>query len=338
MTLTTATRLLSPEEIAVQAGQQVRYLRLPQRALVFGEREMRLRQLAAGHAMRDYLLFVADLAHAQQALSNDYPPVALPTPEQLADASLSGTPPLLATTWVRDAAWQQGLWRILDAMLPRLNGSPAQAVVKALRDSDPAAIERQADRLLGGVMVGLDLGTAPLIAAALQAYWTHLVIATDAARGHDSLAPFGRTDDVTLCPCCGSRPSASITHIGGDVSGYRYLHCSLCSTQWHMVRIKCTHCLSTKGISFQSLVPEDGHVPAATGAAKDAVQAETCDECDHYLKVVSMERDQQVEPVADDLASVTLDLLVSDAGRVRHGVNLLLLFGDPDAPVDPPAS
>jgi FdhE protein len=41
-----------------------------------------------------------------------------------------------------------------------------------------------------------------------------------------------------------------------------------------------------------------------------------------------MERDYEVEPVADDLASVTLDLLVSEAGFERHGVNLMLLFGD----------
>ncbi|MES1163404.1 MAG: formate dehydrogenase accessory protein FdhE [Rhizobacter sp.] len=36
--------------------------------------------------------------------------------------------------------------------------------------------------------------------------------------------------------------------------------------------------------------------------------------------------------MADDLASVTLDLLVSEAGFQRHGVNLLLLFGDPGGP------
>ena len=36
----------------------------------------------------------------------------------------------------------------------------------------------------------------------------------------------------------------------------------------------------------------------------------------------------------DDLASLTLDLLVSDAGFERHGVNLLLLFGDADAALE----
>ena len=40
-----------------------------------------------------------------------------------------------------------------------------------------------------------------------------------------------------------------------------------------------------------------------------------------------------VEPVADDLASVTLDLLIGETGVERQGVNFMLMFGDaePDA-------
>jgi FdhE protein len=32
--------------------------------------------------------------------------------------------------------------------------------------------------------------------------------------------------------------------------------------------------------------------------------------------------------VADDIASLSLDLLVSQTGMQKHGVNLMLLFGD----------
>jgi FdhE protein len=42
--------------------------------------------------------------------------------------------------------------------------------------------------------------------------------------------------------------------------------------------------------------------------------------------------------VADDLASLTLDLLVADEGYTRHGVNLLLLFGDDDSVPPEPGS
>jgi FdhE protein len=65
---------------------------------------------------------------------------------------------------------------------------------------------------------------------------------------------------------------------------------------------------------------------------RDAVQAETCDDCGHYLKIVHMAKDTQVDPVADDLASIALDLLVAETGKQRHGVNLMLLFGDSAAP------
>ena len=338
MGVTQAARLLTPEEIAVQAGQRTPFLRLPERS-VFADRELRLRQLAAGHPMRDFLLFMTELARAQHERLQHYPAVALPDAAALDAASREGAPPLPALGWARDPAWRSELRALLDALLPRLASRPenagVQAVVKALRACDDATLERQADRLLGGVVVGLDLGAAPLIAAGLQTYWTQLVLSTEAARGNDRLTPFGRTDDATLCPCCGSRPTASITRIGADESGYRYLHCALCSTQWHMVRIKCAHCDSTKGIGYQSLEAVGG-ADRPSVVAKDAVQVETCDECGHYLKIVHMERDAHVEPVADDLASLTLDLLVSEAGRERHGVNLMLLFGDPEAAGDTP--
>ncbi|MFT3957186.1 MAG: formate dehydrogenase accessory protein FdhE [Piscinibacter sp.] len=200
--------------------------------------------------------------------------------------------------------------------------------------ADDDWFERQADCLLTGVMEGLDLATAPLVAAALQVYWTHMattLLAQAGARG----APFGRIDDETVCPCCGSRPTASITRSSGESLGQRYLHCSLCSLQWHMVRIKCPSCLSTRSLAYQSLDAADGGDDGASRAANAALQAETCDDCHSYLKILHSDRDPFAEPVADDLASVTLDLLVSEAGYQRHGVNLMLLFGAPDAPPDP---
>jgi FdhE protein len=184
-------------------------------------------------------------------------------------------------------------------------------------------------------MLGLDLGTAPLIAAALQLHWTRLVLHTQAEYGGDRLAPFGRVDDPLVCPCCGCRPTASVTRIGAEGSGWRYLACSLCSTEWHYVRIKCTHCEGTQGISFQSLLGQDD---GDDEAGESAVEVECCDPCRHYLKIVHMARDPHVEPMADDLASLTLDMLISEAGYQRHGVNLMLLFGDPEPPPDPGGS
>lgn len=327
MTQTTARPLLSPEEIAARAGHQVSFLRLPERATVFAEREMRLRQLAAAHPMRDFLLFTAELARAQHLVLQACPDVPLPDQAALQAAVRAGQAPLPALLWPRAAGWRSGLRQLLDELLGRLQDSPARDALRVLQAMSDAEIEQQAGRLLHGIMTGLDMRTAPLVAAGLQTCFTHMVTALEAARGADRQAPFGRTVDATLCPCCASLPTASIVQIDPGGGTFRYLHCSLCSAQWHMVRIKCSHCESTKGIHYYSL---QAAAAAAAGdpVSEQAVETETCEECGHYLKIVRADRDRHVEAVADDLATVTLDLLTAEAGYRRHGVNLLLLYGE----------
>jgi FdhE protein len=54
------------------------------------------------------------------------------------------------------------------------------------------------------------------------------------------------------------------------------------------------------------------------------VRAESCDSCKTYRKICYQEQDREVEPVADDLASLALDLLMTDAGFHRGSGNPLL--------------
>lgn len=323
MTVNKTTRIMSPEEIAVQAGQQLQFLHLPVQAELFATREARLRELAPGHPMGEYLLFAAELAHAQHTLLQDYPVTKLPTSDDLVAAGRAAQAPMPATLWPRDPAWIGATRRLLEQLAPRLEGNPASAAVSALLAQPDAHFETQAENLLTGEGE-LDMAAATLVAAGLQVYWTNMVLAVERERGDARQPPFGRTLDVTRCPCCASLPTASTTRLDSSGGNVRYLQCSLCATQWHMVRIKCSHCESTKGIHYHSLqaLATDG---AEQDASQASVQAETCDECGHYLKIVRAERDLKVEPVADDLATLTLDLLVSEAGYVGHGVNLLLL-------------
>lgn len=333
---------MSPEEITARAGGEVPYFQWPARDTALAERAMRLRQLARGHAMGDFLAFMADVALAQQgqlkalAVAADVP---LPDAAMLDAAARRGVPPLPATDWPRDPAWHRVLRALVADLLPRAPAA-ARVTLQRLAEADEVFLERQADALLHGVSTGLDLATAPLVGAALQVMWMHLV--AEVVRQHTALGqPFGRLDDATVCPCCGSRPVASLTCQAGDAPGQRYLQCGLCATQWHMVRTRCTHCGSTASMAYHSLDALDAADDADDGAARAAqaaVQAETCDDCGHYLKIVHRERDPFVEPVADDLATLTLDLLVSETGKARHGVNLMLLFGEPgpDPAATPP--
>ena len=315
--------LRTPEEIALNAGADLPRLLLPQ-GTVFADRALRLRQLAAGHPMRDYLLLMAVLAEAQHARLAGYPAVTLPTEAQADAASQRGGALLDATQWPRDAVWRSEWHALLrDALNHLPTDSPARAGVHAALALDDETLEQQAGRLLTGVPLGLDLTLAPLIAAGLQLYFTRLVMATQLALP----GSFGYTDDEGRCPCCASLPVASVTRVGSGAEGHRYLHCTLCNAEWHMVRVKCTHCRSTGGVRYRSLESVAANDAPASGK-RPSVQAETCDTCGHYLKIVHMTQDVQIEPVADDLATLTLDLLVSDAGYARHGTNLLLLFGE----------
>lgn len=330
-------RVMSAEEIAAQAAGETPFFQWPSRATLFAERQMRLRQLANGHAMGDFLRFMSELARVQHAALQAMPSVPVPDGDALDRAARAGQPPLPAVDWPRDAAWRSMLRRLVSDLRPSAP-EPSRAALDRAEAFGDDELERQADCLLTGVMQGLDLATAPLVAAALQVYFTHVVLTVQerhvAGGGRGPLkSPFGRIDDVTACPCCGSRPTASIVRAAGGSTGQRYLHCSLCSTQWYFERIKCTHCQGTEQLAYQSLesadAPDD---PQASRAAQAVVQAETCDACGHYLKIVHGDRDPFVDPVADDLATVTLDLLVAETGRLRHGVNLMLLFGDPEPP------
>jgi FdhE protein len=151
-----------------------------------------------------------------------------------------------------------------------------------------------------------DPAAAPFVIAALQVCWTALAA---------GLTP----DDVVItpqlssCPVCETLPVASIVSSQAPRAGYRYLQCGLCASEWHKVRVECTQCGATKGIAYQSI---------SGGSA--AVRAETCDTCRAYRKIFYQEHDANVEPLADDLASITLDLLLAEEGFHRASINPML--------------
>jgi FdhE protein len=80
------------------------------------------------------------------------------------------------------------------------------------------------------------------------------------------------------------------------------------------VRVKCVLCSSTKGIAYHAV---DG--------GPGIVRAETCASCRGYVKILNQQMDPDVDPIADDAASLDLDLLVRDAGFSRGAVNPFLL-------------
>lgn len=256
--------------------------------------------------MHDYLMFMASVCDAQQAALSVFPEVPLPSDAQLGLCLEHGMPPLSAQSWQRNAAWQ-GALRHITAQVKDHAPAVSKSALERLAQMDGSAVEALADAILSGRYLGLDLGAAPFVGAALQVYWTHMTTRLGSQA-------FGRSEITNLCPACASSPVASVVRIGGTEQGVRYLSCSLCETQWHMVRVKCSNCETTKGISYY-----------AVEGASEAVKAESCDDCGAYLKIAYMEKDPYVDPIADDLATLTLDLMMDDAGKSRSGPNLFLM-------------
>ena len=181
----------------------------------------------------------------------------------------------------------------------------------ALPGRDAPALETLTAQALRFETGGGEPAETCLAFAALQVCWVRM-------SGALEQPPAEKVSDRTGgCPVCGSPPVASVVHSEGSLAGTRFVVCSLCATEWHLVRIKCVNCHSTKGIGYLEV---DG--------AGGVVKAETCDECRTYTKIIYTEKAPRAEAFADDLASLALDVLVSEAGWQRAAPNPFLIPGD----------
>lgn len=81
-----------------------------------------------------------------------------------------------------------------------------------------------------------------------------------------------------------------------------------------LIRSRCVLCGSTKSVKFQEVEGSGG-----------TVKAETCDECRGYVKVLYRQKNEALDPIADDVATLGLDLLVRELGFRRGAVNPFLI-------------
>jgi len=282
----------------------------PVHADVFAERAQRLHALAAGHAFEHYLRFAAALARAQDDALHSLPILALPDEGTLSRCREHGLPALSVDGHRRTPVWRDALAQIATRLDADGVSAPVAKVIQRIRSRPASELEDAGAALLEGAYTELDAAEAPIIGAALQVYWAKMALQLgQSATAHPA--------QIGLCPVCGSHPVVSVIRIGGAQQGLRYLVCSLCASEWHMVRVKCSACGSTKGISYFNI------------ALSEAIKAECCDQCKTYLKIFYLEKDTSLVPAADDIASLALDLLVDEEGYNRIGPNLLFLPGSP---------
>jgi len=285
-------------------GEEAAAFLLPVLSSLFAERAERFSALAGGHSLGEWLAFLGQLSAAQHAALKALPALSLPDAATLDQARTHGMPPL--DVRARPAAWRDVLHGIADGL--RLQAPAAtRRELDALLVASDDGLEALADSLLTGEPKAEQCARLPFVAAALQVVYTQLA-------GQLTTAQLQRLDAHGVCPCCGSPPVASIVRLGAAINNLRYLHCSLCNTEWNVPRATCTVCDTDKGVALHELA-----------GGKGTVRAETCDTCKSYLKIVYQDKDPRVDPVADDLATLALDMLVDEAGYGRSGPNLLLI-------------
>jgi FdhE protein len=276
----------------------------------FAATAQRLEHLAAGHPMEAWLRFMAALAYAQHVVATTLAPAAVLSATMVAQATEARLPPLAADGHRRESSWREGLLLLLDHIDSSELPAAAVEAIEQLRHRDAAALDTLADHFLRGVLAASDAGAAVFVAAALQVYFTG-----SAARL--KIDDLRLLEERALCPCCGSPSVSGLITASGITPGTRYLYCSLCSTAWNHVRAVCITCGGTRELFLQGIEGDAG-----------VVKAETCGECHTYAKRLYQVHDMQVDPYADDLASLGLDILVAEAGFARHAQNPLLLVGD----------
>jgi FdhE protein len=282
------------------------FVRLPDPKTLFRRRAQRFALLSPGHSLEPYLRFLAGLSEAQHQAQDGLPAPVLPPSRSPDPAARLGMPPLDLNSFVVDPVVHATFDRLLALAIGIEMPAEARRALERATAFDARAREDLTRSILNEPGSLSSVAERVYVAAALQLHFARLASRFDAK----NLAPVGDG----ACPTCGSRPVASVVVGWRGAHNTRFCACSLCATLWHVVRIKCALCGSTAGISYQEVEGGAG-----------TVRAETCESCHRYVKIMQQQVDPALDPVADDVATLGLDLLVRDAGYKRGAVNPYLL-------------
>lgn len=297
---------LSREQIAAGEVAKPPFAVLPDPSTRFKAHAQRFRKLAPGHELEGYLRFLGFLSEAQHQCQDGLGEAVFPESALLETAYGRGMPPISIGAFEPDVAACETLGRIAaqvcDCDAPAATIASAKTV-RAMPSDERARLMRN---VLMAEIAADEVAQHVLAASALQVHFSRLVSKLDAAR----LTPVA----PGACPCCGGTPVASLVVSWTRVQGNRYCCCALCGTLWNVPRITCVVCGSDKSVAYHSI--EGG---------SESIKAETCEDCHFYVKIFHQHQDQALDPVADDVASLGLDILLREKGYQRGSANPFLL-------------
>ncbi len=286
--------------IGIGAESRPPFVLLPDPPALFARRAARFAARAEGE-LAGYMGFLAGLAGAQAACVDR--PAPLPE-DEVRRAIEHGMPPIDRVRLKQDAGLNGAVRHFLDgcAGIDMPEGAAA-ARTALLADPDRLAA-RIGDALEDAVPMD-DVAGFVFAAAGVQLTLAWLAAGLPAA----ALQPVG--DGV--CPCCGGPPVASLVVDRPGAHGARFAACAACAALWNVVRVKCTLCGSTEGIAYHAIE-----------GAFDGIEAETCDRCGLYAKIMAQSEHPELDPVADDVASLALDLKLAETQWKRGAMNAFL--------------
>lgn len=282
------------------------FARLPDPSTLFDARAHRFLALSGNHELEGYLKFLSSLAAAQQRIVAGLPQPELPPPDAILTARQHGMPPLSIGKWRPDAVSDA----TFSALLTEIAAPDAPAATReAIELARSAGQEARRNMMLAVLLDEVpenEIAAHVLAAAAVQVHFTRVAARLDAG----SLV---RVADAA-CPVCGGMPVASMIVGWNNAANTRFCCCSICSTQWHAVRSKCLLCGEDRGVAYHGV--EGG---------RETVQGETCEPCGGYVKLMQQIKEPDIEPFADDVATLALDMVLQREGWLRGSANPFLL-------------
>jgi FdhE protein len=279
---------------------------LPVQSSLFLARSKRLAALAPKNELEPYLKFLSALTRAQHEAGQDLPHAVLPSFASIRQSLEHGMPPLARALIASDEVVQMAIDRLLAHLMGADVPVETTAAMQALRGASLDARHWMVSAVLDGAIRKDDLAEQVIVAAGLQVHFARLA-ALLAADDLKSVA------DGT-CPVCGSAPMTSCVVGWPKAHNTRFCACSLCGTMWNVVRVKCVQCSSTGGIGYHTIEGKP-----------ETVKAETCDSCRGYVKILYQVNEPALDPLADDVATLGLDVLMAQGGWKRGGQNPFLL-------------
>lgn len=301
-------KIIPADQIAKQNDKMgiisnITLLFYPNPKMLYMQRAKRMAVLAKKSPFADYLNFCAKIVLAQAKLV-EYSPVSQDLTTIVEFAIKNNLPPLSIDNYPLNEQWITYLHTILEAVQD-VNEQINQEI-NDLKQKSTDELLIKANQLLNGQFDLVTSNESLFIWSALSVYYSQL------ANQLPGKAIANTAEQRWLCPVCQHSPIASIVHIGANL-GLRYLHCSLCESEWYVPRAKCTNCDNMENITYFSL-----------DEALSSIKTECCSKCHSYLKIFNQEKDAYLDIVADDINSLILDMETEREKFAKSGINPLL--------------